>query len=170
MLCPQCQQGVQTEELEEGKCPYCHFPCAELHRRVNYVQIILAALFGSTLIYGVVVVLLELRYDYRAPGLGDSEFIVGMALMGATAGLLAASLLFERRAQDVATLGTYTRMIILLGVIAEAPAIFGLVMYLLSGSLQWMVLFLVVCWAMIIRLGLRLPTILHGMADCLRTD
>lgn len=170
MLCPQCQQGVQNLELAAGACPYCGFPCEEFQRRVNLIQAILAALFGSTLIYGIVVAVLELYVGYNAPGLGDNEFILGMALMGLSAGIVAASIMFERRTRGAETLEIYQQTIIILGAIAEAPAVFGLVMYLVAGSLPWMVLFLLVSWALLIRLGLKLPVILRGVTDCLRTQ
>ncbi len=170
MLCPQCQQGVQTEELDAGACPYCGFPCRELDRRVNQVQLILAALFLSTLAFGIVVLLLEMWVDWQPTGLGDHEFIVGMALMGASVGIIAASIRFERRLQEQESIDTYSHMVRILGLIAEIPAIFGLVMYLLTGNLPWMVVFLLVCWIMLIRLGTRLPVILHGITDCLRTE
>lgn len=168
MLCPQCQQSVQRDELVEGKCPYCAFPCGEFNRRLNTVQVILAAIFGSTLIYGIVVAVLELHVGYQAPGLGQNEAVVGMALMGASLGVVVASIMFERRALEAQTLEAYTRLAIILGAIAEAPAVFGLVMYLLAGSMVWLVSFLAVSWALFLRLGLRLPTILRGMAECLR--
>jgi len=170
MLCPQCRQGVQTEELRAGACPYCGFPCEEFHRRVGHIQLILAALFGSTLIYGIIVAVLELSVGYRAPELGDAEFVIGMALMGATAGIVGASIMFERRTQGAKTLETWQQTALILGAIAEAPAVFGLVMYLLAGSLQWLVLFLMVSWALLVRLGMQLPRILRGMTDCLRTE
>jgi hypothetical protein len=170
MLCPQCQQGVQKRELAAGACPYCGFPCEDFSRRVTHIQAILAALFGSTLIYGIIVAVLELYTGYEPPGLGDTEFILGMALMGLTAGVVAASIMFERRTRGAETLATWQQMTIILGAIAEAPAVFGLVMYLLTGSLPWMVLFLAVSWALMIRLGLQLPRILRGMTDCLRTE
>ncbi len=169
MLCPQCRQPVQEEELTNGECPYCGFPCEEFSRRLTVVQVILAALFLSTLVLGVVVAFLELQVGYHAPGLGTSEFVLGMALMGASVGILFASLRFEARARDAETLQTYKRMIIILAGIAEMPAVFGLVMYMLAGSLQWMVMFLLVSWALMIRLGLRLPDILRGMVNCLST-
>ena len=170
MLCPQCQQGVQNAELRAGACPYCGFACEEFQQRVNLIQTILAALFGSTLIYGIVVAVLELYAGYRAPGIGDNEFILGMALMGASAGIVGASVLFERRVRGAETLRTYQQTVIILGAIAEAPAVFGLVMYLLTGSLPWMVLFLGLSWVLLIRLGLKLPMVLRGMTDCLRTE
>lgn len=168
MLCPQCQQGVQTEELAAGACPYCGFPCGEFNRRVSQIQLILGALFASTLIYGIIVAVLELVVGYEAPGLGDKEFIFGMALMGASVGILGASIMFERRTSGRKTLAVYRQTVLILGAIAEAPAIFGLLMYLLAGSLQWMVLFLVVSWALMIRLGMKLPEVLRGMTECLR--
>ncbi len=170
MLCPQCQQGVQDAELDAGACPYCGFPCEELSRRLNQVQAILAVLFGSTLVYGVLVAVLELYVGYQAPGVGENEFILGMALIGLTAGLVAASVMFERRTADTETLATHRQTMVILSVIAEAPAIFGLAMYLLTGSLPWMVVFLAISWALLIRLGTQLPRILRGMTDCLRTE
>ncbi len=168
MLCPQCQQGVQPDELAADACPYCGFPCAEFNRRVSQIQLILGALFASTLVYGIIVAVLELVVGYEAPGLGDGEFILGMALMGASAGIVGASIMFERRTGGQKTLETYRQTMLILGAIAEAPAIFGLVMFLLSGSLQWMVLFLGVSWALMIRLGMKLPEVLRGMMECLR--
>ncbi|MEA3402733.1 MAG: hypothetical protein U9R79_15950 [Armatimonadota bacterium] len=170
MLCPQCHQGVQQQELEDGKCPYCGFPCHEFSRRVTQIQIILGAIFASTLVYGILVAVLELYTGYRGPGLGDSELVLGMALIGASAGIFAASAMFERRALELETTVSYVRIAIVLGAIAEVPAVFGLVMYLLTGSLPWLVLFLAASWALFIRLGLRLPVILRGIADCLRTE
>jgi len=170
MLCPQCQQGVQNEELRRGACPYCGFACEEFQGRVNQIQLILGALFVSTLIYGIIVAVMELYVGYEAPGLGNAEFILGMALMGASGGILGASILFERRARGAETIDTYQQTVLILGAIAEAPAVFGLLMYLLAGSLQWMVLFLVVSWALMIRLGMKLPIILRGMTECLRTQ
>lgn len=168
MLCPQCQQGAQ--QLSDGKCPWCGFPCDEFNARVNQIQLILGAIFASTLIYGVVVAVLELVAGYEAAGLGNAEIIVGMAMMGASVGIVAASIMFERRALASGTLDDYTRTALLLGVMAEVPAVFGLVMYLLAGSLPWIVGFLAVSWVLFIRLGLRLPQVLRGITDCLRTQ
>lgn len=170
MLCPQCQQGVQSSELRAGACPYCGFPCEDFNAAVRQIQLVLAALFGSTLIYGIIVAVLELYVGYEPPGLGENEFILGMALAGMSAGIIAASIMFERRTEGAKTLRTWQQTILVLGAIAEAPSVFGIVMYLLTGSLQWMVLFLALSWALLIRLGMKLPVILRGMTDCLRTE
>ena len=169
MLCPQCQQGVQTRELRGGACPYCGFPCEELDRRVSHIQVILAALFASTLIYGIIVAVLELYVGYEAPNAGRSDVVFGTALMGAAAGIFVASLVFERRTRAAMTIERWQQTMIILGAIAEMPAIFGLLMYLLFGSLQWMVIFLGVSWVLMIRLGMKLPAALRGIAECLRT-
>jgi len=170
MLCPQCQQGVQKQELAAGACPYCGFDCEQFEAALRKIQMVLAALFGSTLIYGILVAVMELYVGYEAPGIGDAELILGMALVGMSGGILAASIMFERRTQGAETLATWEQTVIILGAIAEAPAVFGLVMYLLAGSLPWMVLFLGISWGLLIRLGLKLPVILRGMTDCLRTE
>lgn len=170
MLCPQCQQGVQVTELRGGVCPYCGFPCAELERRVRVIQVLLGAFFVSTLAYGAVAAVLELVVGYRAPGLGGaSEQTLGIALLGASAGVFVVSLQLEQRALAAPTLLGYQRLVVLLAAMAEVPALCGIVMYLLAGSLPWMVAFLAVSWALLIRLGLHLPRILHGITDCLRT-
>lgn len=169
MLCPQCQQGVQARELRGGVCPYCGFPCAELERRVRVIQVLLSAFFLSTLIYGAVAAFLELVVGYQAPGLGGlSEQTLGIVLLGASAGVLVLSLQLEQRALATPSLEGYVRLAVLLAAMAEVPALFGFAMYLLAGSLPWMVGFLAISWALLIRLGLHLPRILHGITDCLR--
>jgi len=170
MLCPQCQQGVRSHELRGGVCPYCGFPCEELERRVRTIQVLLSAFFASTLIYGALAAFLELVAGYRAPGLGGlSEQTLGIALLGASAAVFVGSLWLEGRALQTPSLEGYQRLVLLLAAMAEIPAICGLMMYLLAGSLPWMVAFLAVSWALLIRLGLHLPRILHGITDCLRT-
>ena len=166
MLCPQCQQGVP--ELRGEACPYCGFPCAEFDRRVRVIQIMLFALFASTLIYGGLVAFLELATRYQPLGLGESEPIVGTAFLIVAAVAFLASLAFERNALEHGTLDSYARTVIILAAIAELPAMFGLVMYLLAGSLPWMVVFLAASWVLFLRLGTRLPWILRGITDCLR--
>ncbi len=167
MRCPQCRQEVQ--ELRGEACPYCGFPCAEFDRRVRVIQVILFALFMSTLLYGVLVAILEMVVRYRPAGLGEVEHVVGGAMLGAAAGVFLASLAFERRALEAATLDSYAHTVIILAAIAELPAVFGLVMYLLAGSLPWMVVFLAASWVLFLRLGTRLPLVLRGITDCLRT-
>ncbi len=167
MRCPQCQQEVR--ELREGACPYCGFPCGEFHRRVTQIQVILFALFASTLLYGIIAAILELVVGYRAPGPATMEPMLGGVLTGVTAAMFVVSLAFERRALEKATLDSYTRTVVILGAMAEVPAVLGLVMFLVIGSLPWMVAFLAVSWALFIRLGLKLPHILRGITECLRT-
>ncbi len=166
MLCPQCRQEVH--EFRGGACPYCGFPCVEFDRRVRVIQVILFALFASTLLYGGLVAILELVVRYRAPDLGEVEQIAGTGLLLIAAVAFMVSLAFERSALTHGTLESYTRAVVILAAIAELPAVFGLVMYLLAGSLPWMVAFLAASWVLFIRLGTRLPGVLRGITDCLR--
>lgn len=167
MRCPQCQQEVG--ELRGEACPYCGFLCGEFHRRVTQIQVVLFALFASTLLYGSIAAVLELVADYQAPVPVTMEPTLGTALAGVTAAVFVISLVFEGRGLEQATLDAYTRTVIILGAMAEVPAILGLVMFLVIGSLPWMVGFMAVSWALFIRLGLKLPQILRGITECLRT-
>lgn len=169
MLCPQCQQGVQGAELRDGACPYCGFPCATLERRVRVIQVMISAFFASTLVYGALAGFLELVVGYQAPGVaGLSEGTLGLILLGSSVAILLVSVNLEGRALRADSVPGYVRTVMLLAAMAEIPAICGIVMYLVTGSLPWMVGFLAASWALLIRLGLHLPRILQGMADCLR--
>lgn len=170
MLCPQCQQGVQVTELKGGVCPYCGFPCAELERRVRAIQVLLGAFLVSTLAYGGVAAFLELvRGPLATDAARCSGQTLGIALLGGTIGVFLVGLSRERRALARASLEGYQHLVLVLTATAEVPAICGLMMYLLAGSLPGMVAFLAVSWALLIRLGLHLPRILHGITECLRT-
>ncbi|MGD9498442.1 MAG: hypothetical protein AB7Y46_19265 [Armatimonadota bacterium] len=156
-------------ELRAGACPYCGFPCGEFSHRLRTIQVILFAFFASTLVYGLVVAVLELARGYAPPLAGPAPAALGGTLLGASLGVFIASLLFERRAAEVGTVTSHTQRVIILAAMAEVPAVFGLVMYLLTGSLQWLVAFLALSWLLFVRLGLQLARILRGIAQSLRT-
>ena len=167
MLCPQCQQGAQ--DLAGDACPHCGFPCAEFTRRVRHVQVVLTAIFACTLVFAAIVAFLELYTDYRPAASARHTQLMAWMLVGVVVVEFVVALFLERRYLQQHTLDAYARAITVLGALAQAPAIFGLLLYLLSGSIQWMVIFLAISWAEFLWLGSRLPRILRGITDCLRT-
>ena len=165
MICPSCQQRVDPK-AGEGTCPYCRYPCREFHLQVTLTQTIIWAIFGTTLIYGALVAVLELAVGYRAGGATPNNVFIG--------GLLVASLgivIFFKRAQakavSAAEPSAMRHALTVAAALAEAPAIYGLLMYLLSGSIMWFTIFLGVSWLLFLDLGLRLPEYLNRMKDAI---
>ena len=165
MICPRCQQGVQ--QLSDGLCPYCQYPCGEFHRKVTAVQMVLGAIFASTLVYGAVVAILELAVEYTPPGDGLPEHVLGTALLVAS---VMPALVLWRLAAGSLSAGDPDQMqrgLIMMAAGAETPAVCGLVAYLVAGSLMWFVILLGVSWLLFLRLGMSLPEYLNTMRDAI---
>ena len=163
MICPRCQQGVQ--ELSDGLCPYCGYPCEQFHRKVTAVQVILAAIFASTFAYGIIVGVLELAVDYTPPAADLPEHVLGGALLAAS---IMPVLVLWRLAEGMAADGDPEQMLrslILMAAAAETPAVSGLAAYLIAGSLIWFAILLGASWALFLRLGMGLPEYLNRLRD-----
>lgn len=163
MLCPRCQQLLV--QMREGKCPLCDYPCAGFYRRVKAVQVMVGAIFASTLTYGVVVAVLELVVGYQAPATGIPEHVLGGALLVA-AGTVA--LLLWKMGTGMLAAGNVDaaqRGFALLAACAELPAVSGLLLYLLTGSIVWFVILLGASWAFFLRLGVTLPEHLNRLRE-----
>ena len=166
MICPRCQQ--QAEELtDEGRCPYCRYPVADYHRQITMVQIVLGAIFGSTLIYGVVVAVLELAVGYRPTGAGEPSNIFVGGLLVALLGVVVFFRRAEARALSASEPPAMRSALVVAAALAEAPAIYGLLMYLLFGSIMWFAIFVGASWLLFLRLGMSLPQYLNTLRDAL---
>ncbi len=169
MTCPGC--GQQFEQPgEQGECPFCGYPCAEYQRHVTMIQIIVGAVFASTLVYGGMVAFLELVVQYRPAYDPASDKIFGAALLLLSLVLLIVSLRFEQGALAKQDPPSLRQAVILVAALAEVPAIWGLLMYLLFGSIQWLVVGMTLSWALFFRLGTRLPLYLHRISQHLKPN
>ena len=91
--------------------------------------------------------------------------IFGATLLLLSYVLFIASLRFERAALARQDPPSLRQAVIVLAAMAEVPAIWGLLMYLLFGSIQWLVVGMVISWALFFRLGVRLPVYLHHISQ-----
>ena len=169
MTCPGCAQQFD-QPGEQGQCPFCGYPCAAYQRYVTITQIIVGAVFASTLIYAGIVAAIELTEALPLPGPTVEETPLGVALLLASVVVLAVSVVVERAMLEKREPMAVQRAAIVLAAVAEAPAVFGLALYLLSGSIQWFVAFIAVSWAFFLRLGLRLPAYLHQISQELKAQ
>ena len=167
MTCPQCAQQFE-QPGEQGQCPFCGYPCAEYQRRITQMQVVLAAIFLSTLIYAGLAAALELTGALRPLMPSVPQTPLAAALLGVAVGLVIVSGFVERTVLATATADAVQRAALILAAVAEAPAVFGLVIFLLTGSLVWMAAFIGVSWLLFLRLGLRLPVYLHRISEYLK--
>jgi hypothetical protein len=167
MVCPGCAQRFE-QAGEEGKCPYCGYPCAEYQRQVTSMQVVLGAIFASTLVYAGLVAFLELVARREPPMAPDLAWVAGLALIVVSAGAVVASLVMEPAVLAGGDLASVRKAAALLAVAAETPTVSGVLFYLLTGSIQWFVVSLGVSWVLFIRLGVRLPSYLQRISEHLR--
>ena len=98
MTCPGCGQEFE-QPREEGQCPFCGYPCADYQRYVTMTQIIVGAVFASTLVYGGLVAFLELVVHYRPASYDPASVnMFGVSLLLVSLVLLIVSLRLERAA------------------------------------------------------------------------
>ena len=164
MKCPRCQQHMERMP-ESGICPYCSYPCAEYHRRITVIQVVVGALFLSTLLYGGLAGFLELIGGFQPMAPDLPETVLAVTLLAVTVAALMASGFMERAALAESSPAAVLQAALVLGAAAEVPAMAGLVMCLLTGSLAWMAAFIGASWALFLRLGLRLPLYLQRISE-----
>ena len=170
MTCPGCGQEFE-QPREEGQCPFCGYPCAEYQRYVTMTQIIVGAVFASTLVYGGLVAFLELVVHYRPASYDPASVnMFGASLLLVSLVLLIVSLRSERATLAKQDPPSLQRGVTMLAALAEVQAIWGLLMYLLSASIQWLVAGMVISWALFFRLGLRLPVYLRRISQHLKPN
>jgi len=167
MTCPGCTQQFE-QPGGQGQCPFCGYPCAAYQRYVTVTQIIIGVVFASTLVYGGIVAFLELAVQYQPTAPAELQRFFGAALLSVSFVVLIASLRIERAILAKEDPLSLQRATTVLAAAAEAPAIFGFVMYLLFGSIQWLVASMAISWALFLRLGVRLPVYLHRVSEYLK--
>ncbi len=108
--------------------------------------------------------------QYRPAYDPASDKIFGAALLLLSLVLLIVSLRFEQGALAKQDPPSLRQAVILVAALAEVPAIWGLLMYLLFGSIQWLVVGMTLSWALFFRLGTRLPLYLHRISQHLKPN
>ena len=163
MDCPKCHQPSQPTG-PEGRCPLCGFGLQRVQRYLLTLYLLTSAFTGSVLVYGGLVFLLE-QQGYKAPSaalpavLPYTFLVVGVLLVGVAVQRLGREV---PRATSVARLQTLT--IVRLALV-EAVAIFGLVLYMLSGSLQWVATFIGLSLVALLLLAAQMPRLAQRVGE-----
>ena len=116
-----------------GGLPALRLSCAELERRVRAIQVLLGAFWSRRWPTGGVAAFLSWRGPLAPDAARCSGQTLGIALLGGTSACFWSDLT-ERRAREGPIEG-YQHLVLVLTATAEVPAICGLMMYLLAGSL-----------------------------------
>ncbi len=149
--CPKCKQPTTTDTA--GNCILCGFCVQKAQQMTFRLYVIIAAVSVATVIYGVIVLVME---QVRPPTGGGPENIVYCCIgLAAIIGLFAifgvAPLLRDKPGSSV----VFTTLL-LQAALAESIAIMGLVLYFVLGSIKWFVIFLAVSWVVFTIIGIKL--------------
>ncbi len=117
------------------------------------LYIVLVAVSLATVIYGVIVFVME---QVAPPQPVGPKFLIYLFLaLAAAIGLVAvvgvAPLVRNRRGS-----ASVFRSLVLQAALAESIAIMGLVLYFMLGSVQWFTIFLAISWVVFTIIGIKL--------------
>ena len=104
---------------------------------------------------------------YRPTGAGEPSSIFVGGLLVALLGIVVFFRRAEARALSADEPSAMRSALIVAAALAEAPAIYGLLMYLLFGSIMWFAIFVGASWLLFLRLGMSLPQYLNTIQDAL---
>lgn len=155
MNCPRCHQTTTYDQT--GRCcVLCGFPLGEAQRRMTRIYLLTSVLFGSTLLYGIVVYVLETMVKLPpAPALPAA---LPYALLVVAVLCFGLGVSFGRRGLERATTpNALQRALIIELAFFEAIALLGLLLYLLTHSLLWFTTFLGLSWLAFLWVGTQSP-------------
>jgi hypothetical protein len=155
MHCPRCQQTT-TYDQNGRLCVLCGFPLREAQRRMNLIYLLTSALFGSTLLYGIVVYVLETMVKLPPPP--ALPVVLPYVLLVVAVLCFGLGVSFGRRGLERATTPiALQRTLIIELALFEAIALLGLGLYLLTHSLLWFTTFLGLSWLAFLWVGSQSP-------------
>lgn len=165
MDCPKCHQPSMPTG-PTGQCPLCGFELLRVQQQIMRLYVLSSAIAGSVIVYGLAVFLLE-QQGYR-PALAALPTALPYGLL--VLGVLVVGVAVQRLGREVVRATTVLRLRTLTIVrltLAEAVAIFGLVLYLLSGSLQWFATFVGLSFLAFMLLAAQMPAVVRRMGELL---
>ena len=168
MDCPKCHQPVMVATAE-GKCPFCGFAMVMLQRRLMTLYVISFGIFMSVLVYAGVVYMLEQQgfqpsLPSLPPVLPYALLAVSVILIGVTTQLLG------RQVQRVTSPAQLQSLMIVRLALAEAVAVFGLVLYMLSRSLEWFATFVGLSFLAFLFLAGQMPAVARKLGELVVKD
>jgi F0F1-type ATP synthase membrane subunit c/vacuolar-type H+-ATPase subunit K len=143
-------------------CPLCRFDLQPFARRVQIIYVISFAFFLSTLIYGGLVLFLETGRMIQ-PRTVPVELPFALLVLAVLQ--FGAAVNMGKRLGQAATMQRVQTIFLIKLALVEAVAIYGIVLYLLTASIQWFVTFLGLSWLGFILSGGQMPHIVHRLAE-----
>jgi F0F1-type ATP synthase membrane subunit c/vacuolar-type H+-ATPase subunit K len=163
MDCPKCHQPTSYDETGH-RCALCGFDLVPLRMSLVVVYSTTFALFLSTLIYAGLVFGFELQGWSAKPAAALSPVLVyGLLVVSVLIFGIGASI--GRRFASASTMRQVQRLFLIQMALAEAIAIYGLLLYILGHSLQWFVTFLGLSWLAFLHFGSRLPVVVRRLGE-----
>jgi hypothetical protein len=154
MRCPSCRQEIE-QPLQQGACPMCGAAVAARTAQAKVLYVIVAALFSSLFMYGLLVFLLD-STGFKHPSPPPPE-LVRDALAALSLCLIPMMLLVGAAVLKQPLPNAPMTAAIAQGAVAEAPAIMGLALYFLGFGADTYLMFAAISVAMYVYLFTRLP-------------
>lgn len=161
MTCPKCAQSV-GQPTAEGACPLCGFNLAPFRARLMTLYALTTAFFMSTLAYcGVVYVLSAHPLPHQAQG---SQEIMTYTLLVLAVLVFGVAIKVGQRLPLTTSMNQLQRLFIVKMALIESIAIYGLLLYLLFGSMQWFAVFLGLSLLGFMQTGSQMPSVADQLA------
>lgn len=160
MICPKCHQPVQVHQSQP--CPLCHFDLEPFGQRVRAIYAISTGFFVSTIAYAAIVWVFEQGGQMRAQPLPP---MVPYLLLAAAVLQFGVAVKVGQRLDQTNTMAAVQRLFLIKLALVEAVAVYGVALYLLTGSLHWFVTFLALSWLGFLIAGAQMPHIVERLAE-----
>ncbi|MHB8994417.1 MAG: hypothetical protein ACYC63_04125 [Armatimonadota bacterium] len=160
MICPKCSQSVGPATAE-GRCPLCGFSLRSFQQQMTRLYLLSTAFFVSTVLYGGLVYLLDtqrLLQPVTMPGFLPYVLLVLSVLV------FGAAIKVGQRVATATTMTAVQRLIIIKLGLIESIAIYGLLIYMLSNSLQWFVTFLALALLGFMQTASQMPSVAEQLS------
>ena len=163
MVCPKCRQPTSYDTTGRH-CALCGFDLLPLQRRVRFLHIFSFGMFASTLVYAGLVYFLEIHSPHAKvtslqPVLSYAFLVMSVLSFGFATNVLG------RRLQAAGSTGQVQTLFITRLALVESICIYGLVLYLMGGALEWFVTFLGLCLLAFAIVGSRLPMVVRKLEE-----
>jgi F0F1-type ATP synthase membrane subunit c/vacuolar-type H+-ATPase subunit K len=160
VICPKCSQSVGPATAE-SKCPLCGFSLRAFQQQMTRLYLLSTAFFVSTVIYGGLVYLLDTQRLLQPAGMPG--FLPYLLLVLAVL-VFGVAIKVGQRVATATTMAAVQRLIIIKLGLIESIAIYGLLIYMLSNSLQWFVTFLALALLGFMQTASQMPSVAEQLS------
>ena len=160
MTCPKCSQPVD-QPTAEGRCPLCGFSVATFRKHLSRIYLLSTAFFVSTVFYGGMVYWLDTQHVLKA---GQMPAFFPYLLLVISVLLFGAAVKFGQRVATATSMAMVQRLLMIKLAMIESIAVYGLLIYFMSTSLQWFVTFLALSLLGFMQTASQMPSVAEQLA------